>query len=333
MQVISTTAAALKPTAIALGNFDGVHRGHQAVIQPVLQRELALAGVAESSHHPAERVYSTVVTFTPHPREFFTGDRRPLLTPLAEKVQQFAHLGLEQLVLLPFDHDLARLSPAVFVEEILLRQLQAQRISIGADFHFGRDRAGTATDLQMIAARHGCEVAIAPLQTLSAERISSSRIRTALAAGEVATANHLLGRAYALIGTVVRGQQLGRQLGFPTANLQLPTDKVLPRYGVYAAQVTLGNDPQTAPRHAAVINLGCRPTVNAGDAPTVEVHLLDWQGDLYGQELAVSLQRFLRPEQRFDSLDALKAQIQQDCTVARQQLAALDLPSAASPQP
>ncbi len=323
MRVTSVTTAALKPTAIALGNFDGLHRGHHAVIQPVLQRELALAGGLERSASEAgDRAYATAVTFTPHPREFFTGESRQLLTPLDEKVQQFERLGLEQLVLLPFDRELARLSPAEFVREILLHQLQATRISVGADFRFGRDRAGTAADLQAIAAGYGCEVAIAPLQTLATERISSSRIRAALQSGDAVEANRLLGRHYTLLGTVKRGRQLGRTLGFPTANLQLPPDKFLPRYGVYAVRVSLGAAADTAPSYPAVMNLGCRPTVDAGDAPTVEVHLLDWQGDLYDRDLAVSLVEFLRPEQRFESLDALKSQIHQDCQAAERLLAA-----------
>ena len=320
MQVISTTAAALKPTAIALGNFDGVHRGHQLVLQPVLQRELALVG--EFSSPPLrERVYATAVTFTPHPREFFTGESRQLLTPRAEKAQALARLGLDQMVLLPFDRELARLTPEDFVQDLLLHQLQATRISIGEDFRFGRDRAGTAADLRAIAHRHGCEVVVTPLATLAAERISSSRIRAALQAGDVELAQHLLGRPYTLHGTVVHGQHLGRQLGFPTANLSLPPDKFLPRYGVYAVQVALGRDPCIATPYPAVMNLGCRPTVKAGDAPTGEIHLLDWQGDLYGQELAVNLRHFLRPEQRFESLTALQAQIQQDCAQARHCLA------------
>lgn len=325
VQITSATAAALKPTAIALGNFDGVHRGHQAVLQPALQRQVALAGSLAVSEpvpiRPSSRAYATAVTFTPHPREFFTGESRQLLTPLEEKAREFERLGLEQLVLLPFDRELARLTPEEFVQDILLRQLQATRISVGADFRFGRDRAGTAAELKAIAARYGCEVAIAPLQTQAAERISSSRIRTALQAGAISDANGWLGRPYALIGTVVRGQQLGRQLGFPTANLQLPADKFLPRYGVYAARVAFGRDPRVEPTYPAALNLGCRPTVNAGDAPLVEVHLLDWQGDLYGQDLAVSLSHFLRPEQHFASLETLQAQIHRDCATARQLLA------------
>jgi riboflavin kinase/FMN adenylyltransferase len=228
---------------------------------------------------------------------------------------------------LPFDRELAALSPQQFVEEILVRQLQATRISVGQDFRFGHKRAGTAEDLRAIASQYGVKVVITSLQTFpennseqSPVRISSSYIRQALAEGDIPQANRMLGRAYTLTGTVVTGQQLGRTIGFPTANLQLPPAKLLPRYGVYCVRVFLeestGGFPHCQPPIKGVMNIGCRPTVK-GNAPTVEVHLLDWCGDLYGQTLTVSLEKFLRPEQKFPSLEALKVQILADCDLAR----------------
>ncbi|OKH22341.1 riboflavin biosynthesis protein RibF [Hydrococcus rivularis NIES-593] len=328
MWVTSSTDKVLTPSAIALGNFDGIHRGHQKVLQPILQASAVIGCPASARKviRDSQCPYATVVTFNPHPQEFFTGQSKQLLTPLPEKVKLLEQLGVEQLVLLPFDRELAALSPQQFVEEILMRQLQATRISVGEDFRFGHKRAGTAEDLRAIAAKFGVEVVITSLQTCQGNeseqptlRISSSAIRQALAEGDIDRANRMLGRAYTLMGTVVKGQQLGKTIGFPTANLQLPPTKLLPRYGVYCVKVFLegeGENIITQSSIKGVMNIGCRPTV-AGNTPTVEVHLLDWAGNLYGKTLTASLEKFLRPEQKFPSIDALKAQIAFDCDLAR----------------
>ncbi|MEG4005165.1 bifunctional riboflavin kinase/FAD synthetase [Microcoleus sp. Pol11C1] len=403
MWVTSSCTAALTPTSVALGNFDGLHLGHQQVVQPILNRSLgpnsatvfasaenlrSNAGTAQNleSEPPAtcykdsaappdgadsgrnydgligqtkaegnslsgrdydgvDRLYGTVVTFDPHPQEFFTGQPKKLLTPLAEKVELLAAMGVEQLVLLPFDRELAALTACEFVEEILVRQLKASRISVGVDFRFGRGRAGTAVDLQSIAAGYGIDVALVPLHNCGeGDRISSSAIREGLASGDLPRANQLLGRPYSLVGTVVGGQRLGRMIGFPTANIELPPEKFLPRFGVYAVRVSVKHgwekmkeesssyqreNPKSLIPGAAsnlsfvngVMNVGCRPTVD-GLQPTVEVHLLDWSGDLYGQTLSASLVEFLRPEQKFASMDDLKTQIQADCDIARSLLTA-----------
>ncbi len=305
MWITSSLAKVITPTAVALGNFDGVHIGHQRVIQP-----------AVTFADAALKTYATVVTFNPHPQEFFTGQSRALLTPLNEKAQQMELQGIKQLVLLPFDRELAALSPQDFVEKILVQQLCSQRISVGEDFRFGRARTGTATELQAIAATYGIAVTIVPLQTCEGERISSSSIRQALEQGDLQCVERLLGRPYTLIGAVVKGQQLGRTIDFPTANLQLPPEKFLPRQGVYSVRVFLEEGTKLG-----VMNIGVRPTVN-GTSPTVEVHLLDWSGDLYGKTITVQLEKFLRPEQKFASLEALKAQIQADCTLAKSFLSA-----------
>jgi riboflavin kinase/FMN adenylyltransferase len=310
--ITSSLKTALTPTALALGNFDGVHRGHQQVIDAVTQV-------------PGCR--STVLTFSPHPKEFFTGQPRKLLTPTQEKVLQLKQLGVEQLMLLPFNWELASLSPKEFVEQILIGGLQATHISVGADFCFGRQRTGTAQDLQAIAARHGVEVMIAGLEKQSGDRISSSAIRQALQQGDLATANNLLGRPYSLMGEVVVGQQLGRTLGFPTANLRLPDNKFLPHTGVYAVRVEIYtpaiDDVQPSLQSAiGVMNLGYRPTLN-GTTQVPEVHLFDWEGNLYGKTLIVQLEKFLRPEQKFSSLNDLKVQIQADCAAARSLLSRL----------
>ncbi|ERN41011.1 riboflavin kinase/FMN adenylyltransferase [Rubidibacter lacunae KORDI 51-2] len=323
MHIASTTADILAPTALALGNFDGVHRGHQQVIRPVLA---AADGMAARP---------TVVTFDPHPREFFSGERRLALTPLPEKAAYLNAIGIEQLVALRFDAALAALDPQTFVREVLVAQLQARFVSIGRDFCFGQQRAGTAEDLKAIATPDGIEVAIAGLELDGEARISSSRIRAALSEGKVATARQWLGRPYALCGTVVVGAQLGRKLGFPTANLQMPPNKFLPCHGVYYVRVTIGgavgNDGRSSaaslggatqrmndanPILPGVMNLGVRPTVD-GRQLRAEVHLLDWSGDLYGRAISVELLEFLRSERSFSSLDALKTQIAADCDAAR----------------
>jgi riboflavin kinase / FMN adenylyltransferase len=293
----SSTKATLKPASIALGNFDGIHLGHQQVLQPILK----------DCPHP------TVVSFSPHPREFFTGNSLQLLTPIAEKARQLELLGVEQLVLLPFDDKLAALSPQAFVEEILIGELQAVKISIGEDFRFGYQRKGDAEQLKTIAAQFGTIVKIVSLKLHEGEerRISSSLIRQALSEGNILDVNQMLGRPYNLSGTVVTGQQLGRKIGFPTANLQVDPLKFLPRYGVYAVTVEIDGRSVNG-----VMNLGCRPTVDGKDA-TIEVHLFDWTDNIYGKELKVNLKQFIRPEQKFSSIDALKTQIAADCEIAR----------------
>ena len=335
MWITSSPATALTPTTVALGNFDGVHRGHQQVIKPILRT----SGVSQALKIPNNiewqksqencvpdfknlegQIYSTVATFSPHPREFFSGTTWKFLTPKAEKVLQLKSIGVDQLALLPFNQELASLSPEQFVEKILVQQLKATHVSVGQDFQFGYKRSGNSTDLKAIASSYGIDVTIVSLQTCQGERISSSLIRQSLEQGNVSQANRLLGRPYTITGVVVKGQQLGRTIGFPTANLQLPPEKLLPRSGVYCVGVWGESLSSAIPFQPGVMNIGHRPTVK-GTSLTVEVHLLDWSGDLYGKTLTVSLEEFLRPEQKFASLEALKTQIHADCETAKAFLA------------
>jgi riboflavin kinase / FMN adenylyltransferase len=306
--VTSFVETSMQPTLVALGNFDGIHLGHAAVIKALPE------GRGQDALGSNGHCYTTVVSFTPHPYVFFTGQPKPLLTPLTDKVQLLEALGVEQLVLLPFDLDLANLSPEDFVEKILVKQLNAQKISVGFNFCFGRERAGTAEDLRAIAARFNIPVTIVKPALMGQDRISSSAVREALEAGDVVRAKQLLGRAYSLNATVIQGQQLGRTLGFPTANLEVSAEKFIPLRGVYQVQV---DSPVFTQPQLGVMNIGIRPTV-AGTLQTIEVHLLDWSGDLYGHTVTVHLEQFLRPEQKFESLESLKAQIQLDCDKARQ---------------
>ncbi|NES46156.1 bifunctional riboflavin kinase/FMN adenylyltransferase, partial [Moorena sp. SIO2C4] len=256
MWITSSLTTALTPTAVALGNFDGVHLGHQQVIAPILPKPVTAQAQALTSSNleqfsnpettgpnldpNLELIYPTVATFNPHPREFFSGQAWKLLTPPTEKAQQLSALGVQQLALLPFNRELASLSPQEFVEKILVEQLQAQQVSVGEDFCFGHKRAGTATDLDAIASAYGITVHIVSLYKRQDQRISSSSIRQSLAQGDIDKANRFLGRPYTLIGIVEKGQQLGRTIGFPTANLHLPPDKFLPKLGVYCVEVSHG---------------------------------------------------------------------------------------------
>ena len=307
----SSPETVLKPTVAALGNFDGVHLGHRQVIQPILTYP-----IERSLQGNAHRIYSTVVSFSPHPVTFFSGEDLPALTPGDEKVRQLRRMGVDQLLLLPFTRELAGLSPHEFVEEVLVRQLNASFISVGEDFRFGRKRSGDAEMLRTIASTYGIDVKLVELETIAGDRISSTTIRAALRSGDLQSATRMLGRSYDLTGIVVKGQQMGRQLGFPTANLQIPEGKLVPRQGVYAVRV-VGNPSATT--IMGVMNIGTRPTLN-GLTQTIEVHLLDWSGDLYGQSITVELLEFLRGEQKFSSLDDLKTQINLDCTIARERL-------------
>ncbi len=291
-----------QPTAVAIGNFDGIHLGHQEVLQPILNTTLGI---------------KTVLTFHPHPQEILAGRSRLLLTPPQEKRDQFRILGLEQVVQLAFTPEFAQQSPQEFIETILEQGLGARQISVGWDFNFAHQRSGNVDTLVQWGKATGIQVEVISNTQMQGARISSSRIKGALSEGDVITARQLLGRRYPLRGKVIMGDQRGRQLGFPTANLLLPEEKFLPRDGVYSVWVWL---PTTPDPHPGVMNIGVRPTVD-GLQRTFEVHLLDWQGDLYGQEIQVDLEGYVRSERKFGSLEELRAQIQSDCGTARDQLA------------
>lgn len=289
--------------AIALGNFDGIHKGHKKVINPIFSKDLI----------------TSLVTFTPHPQEFFTGEKKLLLTPLEEKKKILETMGVDELILVPFNQTLASLSPSEFVEDIIHRKIQAKFISIGEDFSFGYKRQGKAKDLKNLAQKYHMEVNITPEENLWMEneyiRISSSFIRSCLEKGLIPLANEMLGREYELQGEVIQGQKLGQKLGFPTANLAITEEKLLPRYGVY--QVKVDVFPDNCLNLLGVMNIGKRPTVKENNI-TVEIHLLNWEKDLYGKTLVVKLFQFIRPEQKFSSLDDLKRQISLDCQFALQ---------------
>jgi len=298
---------AARGAVVALGNFDGVHRGHAAVIGQA-------AALAETLGAPAG-----AAVFSPHPRRVFAPDTPPFaLMNNAQRVRALEAEGAQIVHHITFDAMLAAMSPQTFVEEVLYAGLGLKGVVTGSDFCFGKGRAGSVYDLQTLCADRGIKTRIADAVSASgdAEKISSSAVRNALREGRPEIAAALLGRAFAIEGEVFTGDQRGRVLGFPTANVALG-DYLRPAFGVYATRSRLA-DGRLIP---GVANLGRRPTVD-GHSERLEVHLFDFDADLYGQTLETELVAFIRPEQKFDGLDALKAQIAADSDSARDLLGA-----------
>jgi riboflavin kinase/FMN adenylyltransferase len=296
---------------IALGNFDGVHLGHQVVLGDA-------AGLAQRLGAPLG-----VVLFAPHPRRFFAPDAPHFRLMSADRRNRTLEgFGATQLHELAFNADMARMNPEEFVETVLHAGLGVRGIVTGSDFRFGVGRAGAASDLSRLAQERGIEVMFADLRGNGADKISSTRIRKAIHDGDMAAARQLLGRDWAIDGLVSAGDQRGRTIGFPTANIELG-DFVRPAYGVYAVRVGINGSDVTRP---GVANLGKRPTVD-GSTELLEVHLFDFDNDLYDCELAVEFHDFIRAEQKFDGLDTLKSQIAKDAVEARRVLKAVAGPA------
>lgn len=296
------------PTAAAFGNFDGVHLGHRALLDVVVAVARDLGGPA------------AVVTFDPHPLRVLQPDRAPLaLDPLAQRLALLADCGVDRVLVLPFDALLAARTPTWFVREVLCERLGVRAVVAGPGVRFGHGGAGDLALLGAELAQVGGSVQTCAGVEFEGLAVSSSRIRTAVAGGEVAHAARMLGRLYALRGTVVAGDRRGRTLGFPTANLDVH-GQVVPAHGVYAARLEVGGA-----LHPAVANLGVRPTFGA-DALRVEAHVLDFSGDLYGCAAVLHLVERLRAEVRFDSLDGLRSQIGRDTAAARKALGLVPAP-------
>ena len=302
-------------SVVTTGTFDGVHLGHQAIVAYLVERARSAGGVP------------TVVTFSPHPREVITGQRVPLLTTLDERADCLEALGVERFVVLPFSRALSQLSAEAYVEDVLLGQVGMREIVVGYDHRFGRGREGSRETLDRIGAVRGFTVDVIPEQIYGQGEgvvgdgpsrgvtISSSTIRRMLLDdGDARGAADLLGRPYRITGLVVKGDQRGRTIGFPTANVQPASEaKLVPGIGVYAVRATLP-DGRTAD---GMMNVGVRPTFETDGRPTVEVHLLDFAGNLYGQTLAVDVVARLRAEQKFAGIEALVAQLREDEGQAR----------------
>jgi riboflavin kinase / FMN adenylyltransferase len=294
----------LRGSIVALGNFDGFHLGHQAVVS---------RAVARGFH---ERGPVIVATFDPHPVKFFRPDVPPFrLTSLDQRQALFAHAGADAMLVFEFGDELRSTSAGDFVGELLARRIGAAGVVTGDDFGFGKGRLGNVEVLRTLGAEHGIAAeAVAPV-LVDGDRVSSGRIREALKAGDTATATHLMSRDFAVQGVVQRGDARGRELGYPTANLSL-SDYQRPKYGIYAVRVTLEDGSE----HPGVASLGVRPTF---DPPQelLEAHLFDFDSDLYGQRVEVALHAYIRDEQKFDSVDALVAEMRRDEAEARRLLA------------
>jgi riboflavin kinase / FMN adenylyltransferase len=294
---------ALRGAVVAIGNFDGVHRGHQAVIATARERAATLARPAAA------------LTFEPHPRSFFR-PQEPLfrLTDARNKLRLLASTGLDGAIVLRFDAALAALSADEFVERVLLERFGVAGVTIGFDFHFGANRTGSPEFLAAAGARHGFAVDIVPRFEDHGRRISSGPIRAALIEGHVTDAAEMLGFPWFVSGEVVHGDKRGRELGYPTANLRLDPTCAL-RHGVYAVRVDVGGR-----RYDGVANFGRRPMFDVGTV-LLEVFLFDFSGDLYGQTIDVAFIEWIRPEMKFDSIDELVRRMDEDSRIARAALA------------
>jgi riboflavin kinase / FMN adenylyltransferase len=289
----------LGPSHLTMGTFDGVHRGHLALLKPLI------AGARQT------RAGSVLVTFEPHPRCVLDPDHCPAnLTTLDEKTWLLDQLGLDHLVVIPFTTQVAALSPAVFIQR-LLRGIEVRHFVIGENHRFGHGRRGDPALLRRLGTRHGFAVEVAPTQVRGRAPISSSRIRRLVLLGQVRAAAQLLGRDYFIRSTVEHGLKRGRELGFPTANLRISPNKLLPATGIYAVRVDVEGRI-----HAGALSVGFRPTFG-GNTLTVEVFILDFDGDLYDKLLTVWFVQRLRGEKRFASVPSLQQQMARDVENAR----------------
>ncbi|MFK3799926.1 MULTISPECIES: bifunctional riboflavin kinase/FAD synthetase [unclassified Pseudomonas] len=283
-----------------IGNFDGVHRGHQAILARLRERAVELG------------LPSCVVIFEPQPREFFAPETAPArLARLRDKVDLLAAEGIDLVLCLTFNQQLSKLRATEFVDTVLIDGLGVKHLEVGDDFRFGCDRIGDFDFLQRVGAEKGFSVEAAQTVEIDGVRVSSTQVRNALAAGDFSLAEHLLGRPFEITGRVLHGQKLARQLGTPTANVQLKRRRV-PLSGVYLVSAEV--DGKVWP---GVANIGVRPTVAGDGRPHLEIHLLDFAGDIYGRRLTVVFHQKLRDEQRFASLEALKTAIDADVAAAR----------------
>ena len=282
---------------VTSGTFDGVHIGHKKILSRL--REISQLSGGQT----------VVLTFWPHPRTVVSEDSQSLqlLSTIEEKIALFAQLGIDHLAIIPFTRSFSELSSEDFIRQILVDKIGTKKLVIGYDHRFGKNREGSFEFLKENCSQYGFEVEEIPRQDIEDMAISSSRIRKALVTGQIHEANELLGRPYSISGTVVKGKQLGRTIGFPTANLHPEESyKLIPQNGVYAIRAIYKDEI-----FKGMLNIGVRPTVD-GTSKTIEANLFDFDREIYGEELRVELLHYLRPEQKFDGLPALVAQINLD---------------------
>lgn len=315
MRVVHGSRSLEKPLSravLTVGNFDGVHVGHRAIMATVTGRARALGGEA------------AVYTFEPHPRKVLQPERAPrLLTTLEQKLELLEELGVDVVIVEPFDRGFAQLPAERFVREILHERVRPVEVYVGYDFRYGRDREGSMRTLTELGPHLGFAVTIIPEVTVGDRDVNSTRIRELLEAGRVEEAGELLARPYTVRGRVVEGDRRGRGLGFPTLNL-VPENEILPARGVYAGRVRFldAGDPPAGAVFPAVTNVGRRPTFTEGDEVRAEAHLLDVEVEGYGRRIELGFEHHLRAERRFEGVEALRAQIGRDAAEARRRLGA-----------
>jgi len=289
-------------TVVTIGAFDGIHRAHQLILRRVIQRARRLHGT------------SALLTFDPHPLKVLQPDRSFFaLTCIEHRLHLLSHLGLDSCVVLKFSKRFSRLSAEAFIEEILVKKLKVREIWVGFNYVFGKNREGTIRLLQEYGRQYGFSVKKIPEIRMSGKRFSSTKIRQLIAKGKLTEASLFLGRPYSLYGKVVRGSGRGRRLGYPTANLK-PYHEALPPRGVYGVKAFLSPNKKG---YLGLLNIGRRPTFGKNRTLTIEVHLLDFQGDLYGRKMEVAFLKRLRPERKFPNEETLVEKIRRDEAVVR----------------
>lgn len=293
---------AFRNAVITIGTFDGVHTGHQHILQQLQEAAAACNGE------------TVIITFDPHPREVLAGDKSVrLLTTLEEKISLLAHWGIHHLVVVPFTREFSELSATAYLEDFLISTFRPHTIIIGYDHRFGHNREGGLELLEAEQEKYGFQLLEIPQQVIHDAAVSSTRIRKSLQEGDVALASELLGYPYFLNGVVVHGDKMGRQLGFPTANIQLNDyRKLIPAQGVYAVTVDTGNGHL----HKGALNIGTRPTFN-GTELRIEVFILDFDREIYGSPIRVDFLAFIRSDRKFDNVEALIVQMKNDVEQAR----------------
>ena len=300
-----TTFTTQQPTVLTIGTFDGVHLGHQKIIERV---------VATARQ---EGLLATIFTFFPHPRMVVQHDKDlKLIHTLEEKKQLLQRLGVDLLVVQPFNEAFAQLTADEFVSTILVQHLNVKKVIIGYDHRFGRNRTANINDMRLFGEKYGFAVEEISVQEVDEVSVSSTKIREALNKGDVTTAEHYLGTPYSLTGTVVHGLKLGRTLGYPTANIQVTEDyKLIPKDGVYVVYSYIGGQ-----KVYGMMSIGKNPTIE-GKGASIEVYFFDFNGDLYDRELTIYFLKYLREERKFSSVALLKKQLQDDETTARKAIA------------
>lgn len=303
MEIIENTAEfRMHNTAVCLGKFDGIHIGHQLLLNKIVEEK-------------SKGRTSVVFTFALHPANLFSDKKIDLIDTQEEKRKKMQEAGVDILISYPFTKETASMEPEEFVKEILIRQLDAKVIVIGKDFQFGRKRKGNVELLKRMAEEYSYEVIDYDKIALEGEIVSSTRIRKCIKEGDLELTERLLGKPYTITETVIHGQQLGRTIGIPTINQVVIPEKILPPNGVYVSTVQMQNKT-----YGAVTNIGCKPTVGEKFGKGVETNIFDFSGDLYGKKITVQLHAFIRGERKFESVDILVCQMHKDIIYAKEYL-------------